>query len=650
MKYPIACKNIIDVTKPPYNADNTGRCDCTEILRRIFDDVMHREIEGVEQTYDKLWELSENGRKTVYDGFENRVYNSECEEVGVNVLYPQIVPPARIIYFPAGTYLVSDTITYTFPNLKNIYLSKPKSELNRGIHFVGESSQSVIIRLADNSKGFEKGSDKPVISFITVEDCLRRRCTNVSQCNTIEDITIDCGHGNEGAVGLRYMSINTGSIRNLIIKGKNSYCGIETARGNTASIVQIKISGFDYGMDMPYSSVTVLDKVDVSENKIAGIKSTGARVVCKSVKSGNIPTFIFSEGDDNDGIYKAGMYYFLNDDISYTDDLYGNKIYYEKDEAVLSDRTIPENYRSADKADWVCVDDFGAVGDGITDSTCAIQKAFNSGKPIIIFGDGHYYVNGEITIPSTVKTIDFMFCDFFSGEKLVNAKNGALFHINAESMDTLFMENLYTFEQFYGYLRLIKHSARRDLVLKNIHTQAAATYFNTVGGSRVYMDNCAATTGSYAYNCVLTKKEGYVDYSGVIPYEFHGQTVYGMQVNPERADIEMLNDNSVILMDAYKVEGPGVAVKTINHGKTQLNICTCAIGYHKAENALFEVRDASLQMNGVLIQDMPGWGRLSYHFIIEQESDGKIKKTYVDDIEDKIDAISRIINRYCSNT
>lgn len=648
MKYPIQCKNIIDVTKPPYNADNTGKTDCTEALRKAFDDVMRREIDGVEATYNKLIKLSDNGKKTVYDGFENRVYDSECEEVGVNVIFPEFVPPARIIYFPAGIYLVSDTITYSFENLKNIYLSKPLSELIRGIHFMGESCDSVVIRLADNSEGFEKGKGKPVISFITVKDCLERRCTNVSQLNTIEDITIDCGNGNKGAVGLRYMSINSGRIQNLVIKANDGYCGIQTARGNTASIVNVKITGFEYGMYMPYTSITVMDKIDVSGNKIAGIHSKGAKLVCKEINSGNIPAFKFSEGDDNNGIYKAGIYYFVNENISYEGELYGNKVYYEKNPAILRDMTIPENHRSENKEDWVCVDDFGAVGDGKTDSTKAIQAAFNSGKPIIIFGDGHYYVNDEITVPSTVKTIDFMFCDFFSGEKLVNAKGGALFNINEDSNEMLFMENLYTFEQFYGHLRLIKHAAKRDLVMSDIHTQASATYFNTVGGSKVYMDNCASTTGTYSYNCVLSKKCDYEDYSCVIPYEFHGQTVYGMQVNPERADIEMLNDNSVVLMDAYKVEGPGVAVKTINNGITQLNICTCTIGYNKAENALFETNNAQLILNGIAIQDMPGWGTLSYNLIIEQEINGIKKKMYSKEIKDQIDNLSRRINHYNS--
>lgn len=33
---------IIYVTKPPYNADNTGRTDCTDALNRAYDDVLRR--------------------------------------------------------------------------------------------------------------------------------------------------------------------------------------------------------------------------------------------------------------------------------------------------------------------------------------------------------------------------------------------------------------------------------------------------------------------------------------------------------------------------------------------------------------------------------------------------------------------------------
>ena len=164
MKYPENLKNIIDVTKAPYYADNTGEVDCTAILRRVIDDVTVREINGVRDTEKRLYSLGEND---VYIGFESRI-----EKRKVRVIFPEFVPDARIIYFPEGTYLVSDTVTYTHNNLKNIFDSKPGFELTRGIHFLGESREKTVIKLKDNSAGFENGSRKPVISFVNADGCL----------------------------------------------------------------------------------------------------------------------------------------------------------------------------------------------------------------------------------------------------------------------------------------------------------------------------------------------------------------------------------------------------------------------------------------------------------------------------------------------
>lgn len=45
---------------------------------------------------------------------------------------------------------------------------------------------------------------------------------------------------------------------------------------------------------------------------------------------------------------------------------------------------IPENPVHKGIVDWAFVDDFGAVGDGKTDSTNAIQAAMNSGKSVVL--------------------------------------------------------------------------------------------------------------------------------------------------------------------------------------------------------------------------------------------------------------------------
>lgn len=622
MRYPISSNAILDVTKPPYCADNSGKSDCTKVLRQVFDDLLQREVDGVKQTYDKLIKLSDNLQKNIYDGFENRVVNGK-----VNILYPEYVPPSKIIYFPKGTYLVSDTITYTIENLQNMFLSNPFSELCRGIHIVGEDSENTVIKLTDNNPKFQKGANKPLVSFVNRSDCFTKQCSNVSQLNTIEDITLDCGIGNPGAVGLLFMSINSGKMDNVIVKGQDSYCGVQIPMTATVSSRNLKVTGFEYGVYVPNGSVNVIENADLAENRKAGIKTYGTLLVCKDVESGKIPTIEFGEIGCDEERKEFGAYYFSGKQMTHSGDMGGSKVYFKEENGMEADTYVPVNKRSEDPEEWICVDDYGAVGDGKTDSTEAIQKAFNSGKSVIIFGSGHYLVNSEITIPATVKTVDFMFCDFFSGEELITGRTEALFHINEDSRDMLFLENVYTFEQFYGYLRFIKHGAKRDLVMKSIHNQASASYFNTIEGSKIYLDNCASTMGAYAYNACLVRDEEYEDYAVVVPYEFHGQTVYGMQVNPERAYIEILNDHSDIVLDAYKVEGAGTAVKTINGGKTIVNIGSAGLGYIHAPNYLFETEEGKLRVMGFRLGN--AGNVLRYVHAISTEKDG-VKKQIED--------------------
>ena len=197
MKYPFESENIIDVTKAPYFADNTGKTDCTEVLCRIFDDLLSREREGVEQTRRDLLEKSNNGEKNIFIGFEART-----KKGFTYVIFPEVTPPARMIYFPNGEYLVSDTVSYRAKDLFNIYKSQPFYTLTRGIHMMGESREGTVIRLADHSDGFEAGKYKPVLAFTMDERACEVERSNVSQMNTCEDLTIDCG-ANPGTLNSR---------------------------------------------------------------------------------------------------------------------------------------------------------------------------------------------------------------------------------------------------------------------------------------------------------------------------------------------------------------------------------------------------------------------------------------------------------------
>jgi len=161
MKYPHNAKAVVDVTKAPYFCDNTGKNDCTEALCRAVDDVLRPNIEGIEKALNKL-NASSDPNYTI--SFEIR------KKDGVlNVIFPEELEPAKILYFPNGTYLVSDTISHSLESLRNILSGNRRMEINRQIYIHGESAEGTVIRLKDNCPGFGFGDQKPIISYTRME-------------------------------------------------------------------------------------------------------------------------------------------------------------------------------------------------------------------------------------------------------------------------------------------------------------------------------------------------------------------------------------------------------------------------------------------------------------------------------------------------
>lgn len=59
--FPKNCRGFIDVTKPPYSVDNTGKVDCTETICKIIDDLLQVQIDAVKDMYKKLEEHDGDG-------------------------------------------------------------------------------------------------------------------------------------------------------------------------------------------------------------------------------------------------------------------------------------------------------------------------------------------------------------------------------------------------------------------------------------------------------------------------------------------------------------------------------------------------------------------------------------------------------------
>ncbi len=591
-------KGVIDVTKPPYNVDNTGKIDCTETLNKIVDDILAENIKGMKETTEKLLAMPDPNARI---SFEIR------KDDGIlNVIFPENLPLGKIIYFPNGTYLVSDTISYSHENLCNILWGLPTYELSRQIYFKGESRDGVIIKLKDNCHGFEYGANKPVVSFMRAES------SNIAMTNTFEDITIDVGRGNSGAVGMVFFANNTGGIKNVRIISSDleykGHAGLEVNHEIISGcyVKNLEVVGFQFGIRViPARHYVTLEHISLKHQRKVGVFVNNTLVMVRDIRSinsvpamkidGNLAHVIVTDGEllggnplDSGIVYSLGTCYIRNvrsegyksavgfREFPRAD---GNRAveFSNEDTYTLFDteaktlnlfvEDIPDIPLNRDEMEWAFSDEYGAAGDGTQDDTAAIQNLMNSGKKCIFFQPGEYLINGTITIPPSVERVNFMYCSLSAGEALKTGGRSA-FCVVGESETSLVMEDVFAWERFYGRFHFIEHASKRTLILSDLHIQTAAFYFNSKEGGKVFIEDCACTVGGDLYR-------------DICPFEFIGQTVYARNINPERADCEILNDHGTLWLMGFKAEGYGTSVKTINGGRTEILGGVASIGKNK---------------------------------------------------------------------
>ncbi len=622
--FPSQCRAIIDITKPPYNVDNTGKTDCTKQLCALVDEVLQAYEKNFYETKSKLEAMDDPNAMI---SFEIRKVNGRS-----NVIFPEELPPSRILYFPNGTYLVSDTISYSMEKFRNFLGNLRHLEMNCQIRFVGQSRDGVIIKLKDHCKGFEFGNDRPVISFMRGEQ------SNIAMTNMLENMTIDIGAGNPGATGIRYFANNTGAVRNVRIMSSDP-----DFRGHTGlSILHTKISagyakdveviGFNYGIRVCSRYIfSTFEHIVLKKQNRCGFLAEGNMVAIRDLYSDNFVPALkidglaavltltdakLTGGNPQDcaikhlfghtmlrNIHANGYESILStawggisseDTPEYLSEFvtYGPKTAFPQTNAKSLNLPVEETPEVPWDLieDWVGVDQYGAVGDGVTDDTEAIQKALNSGKPTVYFQPGRYLINDVIKVPASVRRINFMYSDIASGEKLQKMRHTGTFLIEENSQHPILIEDLFAWEKFNGFMTLVEHACTRTVILSDVHVQTASIYFNTVSGGKVFMENTGCTIGGIPGAGGRSKplpNEDLSSYDRDMPcFRFNGQKVYCRQLNPERSKHEVINDGGTLWVLGCKTEEEGTAFETRNGGYTEVLGAVFAIGLGKEYPAI----------------------------------------------------------------
>ena len=332
----------------------------------------------------------------------------------------------RFLYFPNGTYLVSAEIYFM-----------------RWLTFQGESQAGTIIKLKDKCPGYQD----PALPKAVVRCRYTGSCTaydgdnNSSFGNYIQNMTVNTGKGNPGAIGIRYNNHNQGAIRKVTIEsGDPTLCGVigldmaETEFG-PGLVKDVTVIGFDKGIVTPgapsnatFENITVKNQKVVgfensfpvsihnfnSDNQVTAIKNTNStmaqlvlvkanliggdtansaiNVLGGTIYARDITTTGYGSTIDNKGIKKKGTIseYIDGDKLK----LFPSKMEHLK--LPIEDFKVFEEPIS----EWRFIDP------SAEDDTQAIQDAIDSGaKTLYLKFGGNYTISNTIYIRGNVRRI-----------------------------------------------------------------------------------------------------------------------------------------------------------------------------------------------------------------------------------------------------
>lgn len=505
----------------------------------------------------------------------------------------------RVIYFPKGTYLISDTL----------YSKLRSGRWVARLHLIGESREGTVLKLADSAPGFgDPQNPKPMI--MTADEKPHPMGSNGGGNrafrNSILNMTLDLGQNNLGAIGIDYVVSNRGSIRDVTIRAPegSGYCGIQMERiwPGPGLIKNVLIEGGDFGIRIgtPHYSMTV-DNVVFRNQRVAVVRANDNMLNMRRIVSENAVPFFHGTGNktrlvlidskllngpsDSSAIVLAdGARAYLRDVQSsgYAGVIEGEGASVEEwfkgqsrwqfpspnGTLRLPVKEIPEPVYPSDASQWVNVLNFGATQSpppSSGDDTQAFQAAIDSGAEYILIPEGKYHVRDTIVVRGNVRMIYAVGGASLNMQGSDNADIPTL-RIDETTAERVTLTNMNGSGIVWGSPWLVSNTPK-PLIIRH----STVGYTNTtLGTGDLFIED---TIGTFRLE--------------------HPQDAWGVQVNPEfaRPLIRVANRSSLWVFGLKSEMGAG-------RGKQKF------VGHRRG----IEVEDASLEVLGYYMQfvdDLP---------------------------------------------
>jgi len=481
----------------------------------------------------------------------------------------------QLIYFPPGTYLISDTLHCRSSNGKQ-----------KRFFLQGHSQAKTILKLKDNTPNFDNAErPKPLLTFWEgpVNDATAFR-------NTVQNLTLNVGKNNPGAIALRFRANNFGSVENVTLTTQDSQqrgkYGLDLSLGLNGPLLikNLTVNGFDIGVYFTGAlhSVTV-DSLTLNQQRKYGIYNRRQVLNLYNVTSNNSvpvlnndhnnPSFgglvTLIKGNFRGGnpqstaiFNQDGAALYLRDATSegyrylVTSNVSGQITHRTRSVEEFVSHPILNLFPSPPTALQLPIqsppplpqfspDQWVKVVGNSKDDTFNIQAALNAGKPVVYFPTDNYIVTKSLTIPSHVQHIIGLGAAKITSQAPLRETTQAIFQVTGRQTQPLWIEgfNLNTDAAFF-----IEHNSPRPLVIRN---SGLSGYRNLYPNNQLFLEDVVA-----------------------VRLYFKDQKVWARQLDVESGresgNINIDNNHSDLWILGLKTERDVSIITTHNQGRTEV--------------------------------------------------------------------------------
>lgn len=480
----------------------------------------------------------------------------------------------RIVYVPNGIYRVSA------PLLKRYRTGK----FGSGLILLGESEDRTILRLSDHAPGFEDSEHPQAVIFTTSKlldgtptsggkDYIGLGEGNDAYMNFIENMTIDVGAGNPGAIAIDFLGNNIGAIRNVTLRAKpgSGAIGLSMTRKwpGPTFIQNLTVQGFGTGIataqteyGLTFEHIRLYDQTLAAirnDQNALTIRDLDIRGPSPAIINGGAKSFLAIDGG-HAGTRDISSF-IRNDGIASlrTVALEGGTV-----SGVLSGRDrwtaqSPPTWRPtlADSPpvpavtpdQWVNPVHFGATGDPNQDATDALRRAIATGAAVLYLPHGIYAIHDSIDIPASLQRIVGMNSTIkvVAARPPTFARSSGMFRI-ASSGPSLAIERLAFDNSYLGDQLAIEVSGQRDVTIRDVVSAGVTLLDRKPSGGRVFLEDVCC---------------GRMQIGGHSP-------VFARQFDTEGGGVRIANQGSPLSILGLKTEGTCTIVDNAMGARTDI--------------------------------------------------------------------------------